>query len=192
MTPLEPEPRPPLLVLAVGNPSRGDDALGPLLLEGLTADGLAAQGDVELLTDFQLQVEHALDLEGRQAVLFVDAARPGAAAGLELSPLQTSTRMAAHSHALSPPEVLQVALRLTGTTPPAWQLALEGQCFDLGAEISPLAHHHLEQARPMVREWVCARRADMARGDVPGGVSGAQPLGAGGSVRTIPARAAGD
>ena len=29
----------PLLVLAVGNPSRGDDALGPLLLERLQADG---------------------------------------------------------------------------------------------------------------------------------------------------------
>jgi hypothetical protein len=53
----------PLLVLAVGNPSRGDDALGPALLDALAA--LAAQGadrlgDIELLSDFQLQIEHAL------------------------------------------------------------------------------------------------------------------------------------
>ena len=163
MTVPEAARRPPLLVLAVGNPSRGDDALGPRLLECLAADGLTAKGDVELLTDFQLQVEHALDLEGRQAVLFVDAAHPGTVAGLDLSRLQASTRMAAHSHALSPPEVLQVARRLAGTAPPAWQLALEGECFDLGAEPSPLARRHLDQALPSVREWVEARRADMAR-----------------------------
>ena len=69
----------PLLVLAVGNPSRGDDALGPLLLERLQADGWDAGGQVELLCDFQLQVEHTLDLQGRSAVLLVDAARPGVA-----------------------------------------------------------------------------------------------------------------
>jgi hydrogenase maturation protease len=69
------------LVLAVGNPSRGDDALGPALLERLRDAGVDAAGDVELLTDFQLQIEHALDLQGRQAVLFVDAARPGVADG---------------------------------------------------------------------------------------------------------------
>ena len=58
------------LIFGYGNPSRGDDALGPLLLERLAADGLP---DIECLTDFQLQVEHALDLEGRDLVLFIDA-----------------------------------------------------------------------------------------------------------------------
>ena len=66
----------PLLVFGWGNPSRGDDALGPLLVEQL-ADRAQAQlpaGRLECLTDFQLQVEHALDLVGRERVLFVDAA----------------------------------------------------------------------------------------------------------------------
>ena len=62
----------PLLVIAVGNRSRGDDALGPALLDGLRDD--AAIG-VDLLEEFQLQVEHALDLVGRRGVLFVDASR---------------------------------------------------------------------------------------------------------------------
>ncbi|MDP2785684.1 MAG: Ni/Fe hydrogenase, partial [Sulfurimicrobium sp.] len=60
----------PLLVFGYGNPSRGDDALGPLLLEQLAALNLP---HVELLTDFQLQVEHAVDLQGRERVLFIDA-----------------------------------------------------------------------------------------------------------------------
>jgi len=37
-------------------------ALGPLLLERLEAEGFPS---VECLTGFQLQVEHALNLEGR-------------------------------------------------------------------------------------------------------------------------------
>jgi hydrogenase maturation protease len=65
----------PLLVIGIGNPSRGDDALGPLFIERveiLLADELA-RGQIELLTDFQLQLEHALDLAGRARVVFVDA-----------------------------------------------------------------------------------------------------------------------
>ena len=64
------ERRAPLLVLAVGNPSRGDDALGPMLAERLES---AALPGVEVITEFQLQVENALDLEGRERVIFVDA-----------------------------------------------------------------------------------------------------------------------
>ena len=66
---------PPIVVFAVGNPSRGDDAIGPELcgrLEGwLANEGLS--GQFELIEDFQLQIEHALDLQGRQLALFIDA-----------------------------------------------------------------------------------------------------------------------
>jgi len=64
----------PLLVFGWGNPSRGDDALGPLFVERLR--GMAERaglGGMEFLEDYQLQVEHALDLVGRVRVLFVDA-----------------------------------------------------------------------------------------------------------------------
>ena len=70
-----------LLVLAVGNPSRGDDAAGPLLAERLSAwlsdqdhrpDG-SRPHDLTILCDQQLMVEHAYDLRGRDRVLFIDA-----------------------------------------------------------------------------------------------------------------------
>jgi len=60
----------PVLVLAVGNPSRGDDALGPELAARLEA---AALPGVEVIVEFQLQVENALDLVGRERVIFIDA-----------------------------------------------------------------------------------------------------------------------
>jgi len=66
----------PVLIIGIGNPSRGDDALGPLAAQRLAE--LALPG-VEVLTDFQLQVEHALDLLGRREAIFVDAAATGEA-----------------------------------------------------------------------------------------------------------------
>ncbi len=54
----------PILVLGYGNPSRGDDALGPLLLDFIQQHLDTSQ--FEIVTDFQLQIEHALDLQNRE------------------------------------------------------------------------------------------------------------------------------
>ena len=150
--------RAPLLVLAVGNPSRGDDALGPALLERLRAVGVGAARDVELLTDFQLQVEHALDLDGRRAVLFVDAARPGTTRGVCIEPIYADARLPPASHALRAQAVLHVAVQLAGHAPPAWQLAMEGEHFALGEGLSPMAERHLACAVDMAMGWLQARR----------------------------------
>ena len=61
---------PRVVVLACGNVSRGDDAIGPVLLSKINSLGLANLTAVE---DYQLQIEHALDIDGRDLVLFVDA-----------------------------------------------------------------------------------------------------------------------
>ena len=67
--------RAPIVVFAVGNPSRGDDAIGPELCarleKWLAREGLSQR--VELIEDFQLNIEHALDLVGREQALFIDA-----------------------------------------------------------------------------------------------------------------------
>jgi hydrogenase maturation protease len=144
----------PLLVFAVGNPSRGDDALGPALLARLQAAGVEADGAVELLGDFQLQVEHALDLAHRRAVLFVDAARPGHVQGAALVPLQADAQLPPASHALRPQAVLQVAGRLLDRVPPAWQLAIEGRCFALGEGLSTAAAAHLDTALGLALDWL--------------------------------------
>jgi hydrogenase maturation protease len=152
----------PLLVIAIGNPSRGDDALGPALLELLDADGVQAGAAVELLTDFQLQVEHALDLAGRQGVLFVDAALPGstggAALGVSLARIDADAAAPLTSHALRPQAVLHVCGALRQPVPPAWQLAIVGESFELGAPLSDAARDHLARARDLAHAWIDARR----------------------------------
>ena len=56
----------PILVLAIGNPSRGDDALGPLLAERLMQwlqrRPASVQLAVEIICEQQLMVEHVDDL----------------------------------------------------------------------------------------------------------------------------------
>lgn len=150
--------RAPLLVIAVGNPSRGDDALGPTLIERLRAAGVDADGEVELLTDFQLQVEHALDLDARRAVLFVDAALPPCGADVAIAPLRAAEGVPPASHSLSAQAVLHVAERLLGRAPPAWQLAIEGERFGLGAALSGAAERRLERAVAVAIDWLDERR----------------------------------
>ena len=142
----------PLLILAVGNPSRGDDALGPRLLERLGAEPEVQAGQGELLTDFQLQIEHALDLLGRRQVLFVDA-QVGLQDPFRFLRLTPAPDGSPHSHALSPRAVLATYRQLYGEPPPAWLLALRGEHFELGAGLSPAS----EQALDAAHQWLVER-----------------------------------
>ena len=145
----------PLLVFGWGNPGRGDDALGPLLVEQL-ADRARSQlpaGRIECLTDFQLQVEHALDLVDRERVLFVDAA-----VGLQ-TPFAVSTVVPAPvagftTHALAPEALLQVYRDLERAEPPACTLlAIRAQHFELGEAPGEQALADLALALAWAMAW---------------------------------------
>lgn len=152
----------PLLIFAYGNPSRGDDALGPLLLERLAALNLPG---VELLTDFQLQVEHALDLQGRERVLFIDASVscPPPYLFTRQQPQQDASYT---SHAMSPAALLQACLDLHGSAPPAWLLAVRGDNFELGEELSAGARRNLEQAFLLLRGLCSASGNNADKNDI--------------------------
>ena len=137
-----------LLVLAVGNPSRGDDALGPQFLEQLTIwqDQRDDWEEVELLSDFQLHIEHAVDLENRRLALFVDAS-VSCPPPFQFSRLQPVRDTSYTSHALSPAAVLYVYQQINQVPPPpAFQLAIRGQSFALGQPLSAAAKTHLTAA----------------------------------------------
>lgn len=138
----------PLLVFAWGNPSRGDDALGPELarrLELSRAD-LVASGQLEVLTDFQLQVEHALDLVGRERVFFVDATASGDQpfTVTRVTPSRDDTFT---SHVLSPAALLHTFETVTcEPVPECWVVAIRGSDFELGAPMSAQASANLSSA----------------------------------------------
>lgn len=144
-----------LLVVGWGNLSRGDDALGPLCLAALQ-DRLpkAWLDQIEFLEDYQLQVEHALDLSGRDALLFVDASLNCEA------PFSVSTPLAQRdisysSHALSVPALLHVFGDLHGhPAAPATLLAIRGEAFELGQPMSQAAQAHLAAATAWALNWI--------------------------------------
>lgn len=137
----------PVLVFGYGNPSRGDDALGPCLIEALQARRQgASRSEVEFLTDFQLQIEHALDLADRRLVLFADADM-GCVPPYSFQRLDAARDESYTSHAMSPAAVLHVYRRVCRKDPPAvFLLSLRGERFELGESLSPPASAHLAAA----------------------------------------------
>ena len=150
-----------LLILAIGNPSRGDDALGPLFLERLATmrEQRDDWNDIERLTDFQLQIEHAVDLENRALALFVDASvscRPP----FQFTRLQPVRDTSYTSHALSPAAVLHVYQQINhAPPPPAFQLAIRGERFELGEPLSAVAEIYLAAALAFADRLLARRDA---------------------------------
>jgi hydrogenase maturation protease len=141
----------PILLLAYGNLSRGDDALAPLLLEYVEQLPATLVEYVDCLTDFQLQIEHALDLQQRHLVLFVDASliNQNPIAFQQIQPRYDNSYT---THAMNPVAVMQVFQDIMKTPPPpCFLLTLKGVEFELGADLSITARESLQQASHFIR-----------------------------------------
>mgnify|MGYP002737369406 CR=1 FL=1 len=139
------------LVIGIGNPSRGDDAIGPRFIERLQALDLPG---VECLTDFQLQVEHVLDLHGRAAIVFVDAAASGPSP-FAFTHIAAMADASVSSHALSPPALLAAYRQhYAAPAPVSHVLAIRGHAFELGAGLSPAAAANLDAGFRFLLAWL--------------------------------------
>ena len=149
----------PLLIFAYGNPSRGDDALGPKLFELLEKNKRQNSelvrldwARVDLLTDYQLQIEHAIDLEHRECVLFIDAS-VSAAAPYAFYPLHAERDNSYTTHAMSPVSVLEVYQQINQRNPPpAYMLSIRGYEFELGQSLTEQAKINLQQAYEFIKK----------------------------------------
>jgi len=152
--------RAPLLVLAVGNPSRGDDALGPMLADMVER---AALPGVDVITEFQLQVENALDLEDRERVIFVDACT-GTEGPFVLREAGAAAEFLHTSHALSPEAVLATYQRVMDEAPPpSTILCVRGESFGLGEGLSEAAAKNLQTAARALLDLCQPRSGTFAR-----------------------------
>ncbi len=142
----------PILILVYGNLSRGDDALAPLLLEQVQNLPETLLEKIECLTDFQLQIEHALDLQNRELVLFADASVANQQP-VEFSQLNPAYDNSYTTHAMNPAAVMQVYQdTLKAVPPPCFLLTLQGVEFELGAGLSVIAEQSLSQATEFVTQ----------------------------------------
>jgi hydrogenase maturation protease len=144
----------PILVFTWGNPSRGDDAIGPYLDELLHRHDLPA---VDLLTDFQLQIEHVVDLEHRERILFVDASVTSEPP-FEYQSLQPEEDSSYTTHAMSPSALLSVYRRVNQTRPPpADLLSIRGYEFGLGLPLSNRARENTHKAMAFILDLIAKR-----------------------------------
>lgn len=139
----------PVLLFGYGNLSRGDDALGPLLLEFVESHFDLT--NIDLLTDFQLQIEHALDLENRQLVLFIDAS-VACNDAFDFSELKPAKDNSYTTHAMSPSAVLVVYQSIKKMPPPCFLLGIKGERFELGEGLGINAEKHFDQACQFVKQ----------------------------------------
>ena len=143
----------PVLLLGYGNLSRGDDGMGPALLGMIEKERtLGRLPDIfDALNDYQLQIEHALDMQKRRLVVFIDASL-SATAPFDYSRVESCRDNSYSSHAISPAALLSVYEQVCDDPlPDTFVLGIRGYQFDLGASLTQQANEHLLQARHFVR-----------------------------------------
>lgn len=136
-----------LLIFGVGNPGRGDDALGPLVAAHIESIKLQRQWHhVDVLTAYQLQIEHVMDMADYEITLFVDAhtrcSRP-----YQVDRCQAESDQSYTTHALTPDALLAVYQQaFKKPPPPCYFLSIKGESFELGQSLSKSASYNLELA----------------------------------------------
>jgi hydrogenase maturation protease len=138
----------PVLIFAYGNISRGDDALAPLLIEQLQDAELktVCGHPAKYLCDYQILVEHILDLQGCERVLLIDA-HQSLSQPYTFELVQPKRETSYTTHGISPPTLLSTYENtLSDQAPSSYLLALQGQEFNLGEGLSSSAKNSLDQA----------------------------------------------
>jgi len=138
-----------LLLFGYGNPGRGDDGLGPELVEHIAQ---AQFSDVECQNDMQLQLEHVTDLAECDQVLFIDADM-SCVDPFYFSEISAAKDNSFTSHAMNPAALLHAYRQVYGKVPPsAFLLRIRGYDFELGDPLSDKAMVNLEAATKLVVE----------------------------------------
>jgi hydrogenase maturation protease len=138
-----------IVVFTWGNPSRGDDGVGPWFADYL---GQLKDHEAVLVEDFQLQIEHLLDCQVGELLLFIDACCH-AGQDFHFEEVELTTDIAHTSHALTPAQLLGNYRRVFDTSPPtAFQLTIAGSTFELGQPMSAATQARCYRATGLLHE----------------------------------------
>ena len=136
------------LLIGIGNPDRGDDALGIELVSRLEQRGEAR---CDLLCAAQLEPELVLDMHGRALALIVDASHV-APPPCRLGRISPRTATGVFTHSLGAGALLGLYRQQFGDGPACFLLEVRGEDFTLGSPLSAAATEHLQRALLLVDE----------------------------------------
>jgi hydrogenase maturation protease len=122
-----------ILVVGYGNTLRGDDGLGPRLVEALSLMNLAGVRTVicQLLTP-----ELADPVARARVAVFVDASVE-APREVQLRPIEPNESLQIMAHAADPRTMLALARDVFGHAPQAWWLTVPATKLDFDYRLSP-------------------------------------------------------
>lgn len=123
------------LIIALGNPLRGDDGVAWHVAEALAQRGLPP--GTTLLTSHQLLPEMSDEASQAVQVIFIDASMAHLPGEVSVSTINPSVAAGSQgSHELDPPGLLSLADRLFGHAPPATLVAVGGRQFQHSETLS--------------------------------------------------------
>jgi hydrogenase maturation protease len=155
------------LLIGIGNPLRGDDGVGPALLEQLARElGSWRTACAELKSVHQLTPELALAVAGVRRVLFLDACSAPCTVepwierldelleGLTESSALVSVASNLGGHHLAPITLLALAQTLYGWQGEGALLRVPAFAFPHGSSFSAPLRRTLPQARELLQGWL--------------------------------------
>jgi len=134
------------IVIGIGNEIRGDDGVGPHVV-----DAIPARADLETMTVHQLAPEIAEQIRQARRVLFVDSC-------LDCDEVQlTRVEASEHrglGHACAPGAVMGWTKLVYDEVPESWLLSIPGFSFELGFGLSPRSKALIPEALHRIETWL--------------------------------------
>jgi hydrogenase maturation protease len=136
------------LVIGYGNTLRGDDGVGPRVVEAV--EKLNLRG-VRTLICQQLSPEYADPVSRAHTVVFVDAA-VDAPREVQLRKIEPNESAQLMAHAADPRTMLALARDVFGHAPQAWWLTIPAVKLDFSETLTPEAQRGFEVALKKIQE----------------------------------------
>jgi hydrogenase maturation protease len=153
-----------ILVVGYGNELRGDDGIGPRVVEAIAA---ANYPGVRARTVFQLVPELAAELVEAGTIVFVDALADPSRIAVEMARLEAEEIADWSTHAADPRSLLALTRAVYGRTPEAWWLMVPGRNFALGEGLSPIAEANARRAVARLKRLIQAKTSCRCPGSRP-------------------------
>lgn len=134
---------PETVVFGIGNCGRGDDGLGWAFLDRLRRE---AGFNCPVEYRYQMQVEDAALIAGKDRVVFVDSFHGVLEGGFAWAPCEASELFEFTTHVLPPRGVMHYCRELFGHTPQAEVLMIQGREWGLRNGMSAAARRNLDAA----------------------------------------------
>lgn len=156
----------PVLVLACGNPLRGDDGFGRWMAAKIQEQFSSSQ--VEVLSSQQFTPEMTESISTSDTVIFLDCSATSAPGQISLSPVQAVVKPARlMTHHMSPASLLRMSQELYGRIPRvAYLITVGGESFKMEEQLSDSIRGAAPAVLAMVEEIVQA--ANGQRWNLPG------------------------